>query len=93
MCFLSCRYPQGKGNPSFLIGQLSPAASDNSSSVSSNINSSSQHSGHKNYIRLGESLDKHLCFYGSCSLAVLQPQLDAELVLAVISVAMREMHR
>lgn len=77
------RYPLGEGNPSFILGQLPLQSTPHNSS-------SSMSSAH---IELGEALDKQLCFHGSCSLAVLQPGTDAELALAAVNTAMREMHR
>lgn len=42
---------------------------------------------------LGKALDRHLCFWSRCSLAVCGGVEDAELALAAVATAMRETHR
>jgi hypothetical protein len=68
--------------------------SSSSSSSSGIVGSGSSPGGSiKEYIRLGNALDKQLCFWGSCSLAVLEAEGSAPFALAALTVSMRNMHR
>jgi hypothetical protein len=88
-----CRYPQGPDSPTFLL--LGPSQQQqqwlpvqSSAAMAATFSSSSI-----DYITLGKTLDKQLCFYGACSLAVLAGAADAELALAAVNIALREAHR